>query len=122
MVPQLIIKDTPPFSQFEEGRRNGQIKPYFLGLGFEPLTWKAQLYTVCVFDEHCFDQIFPGMIVDNEEGILELPTTQRTPEGTFIGWPFDATTVRGYINQENFGPSGRANLMLALKHREALMI
>ena len=111
-----------PFRALQLAKHRGSIRPYALGIGIEPLTWKAQLYTACIFNAVTFDRIFKEMPSDNNEGILELPTLNRRNGHPFQGWPFDEEVITQYLHDPNFGPSGRVTLTLALKHRSNLGI
>jgi hypothetical protein len=80
------------------------------------------MYTVCVFDAQTFDGIFGGMVSENMEGVLELPTQYRPKGRPPAGWPFDQDTVERYLADERLGPSARVTLRLALRHRRFLGI
>ncbi|MFD6329472.1 hypothetical protein ACFWGI_07855 [Streptomyces niveus] len=107
----------PPFDLMQAARRQGLMRLYFLGLGVEPLTWKAQLYTVCVFEGATFDRLFADMIQENAEGVLQLPSLHRGLAQPFQGWRFDEPTVRQYLDSLALSPSSRVALRLTWRHR-----
>lgn len=110
----------PPFDLMLEARNRDQMRLYFLGLGIEPLTWKAQIYSVCVFESGTFDQLFAEMTRENAEGVFQLPTPQRASGLPFQGWPFDEATVRKYVESHELSPSSQAALQLTWRHRAVL--
>jgi hypothetical protein len=49
--------------------RQGKIKVFFLGVGLDPLSWKPEILTACIFEGRTFDKIFKGMVTDKvDEG------------------------------------------------------
>jgi len=111
-----------PFKRFQAARRRGEIRPYILGGGSKTQKKKAQIYTACIFEGPAFDRLFSGMVGENNEGVLELPTLHRVKREPLRGWAFDESTVRPYLAESRLGPSGRVTLGLSLKHRSALGI
>ncbi|MDH6628335.1 hypothetical protein M2271_006167 [Streptomyces sp. LBL] len=109
-----------PYSRLYEARKGGRIGLYFLGIGLYPLTWKPEILTVCIFDADSFDEIFPCMVPENEEGKLDLPFQRRMESGIYQGWPFDDATVTEFIHRPSALPAGRACLALAWKHQHTL--
>ncbi|RJQ66478.1 hypothetical protein D5S17_35215 [Pseudonocardiaceae bacterium YIM PH 21723] len=99
-----------PFRALQEARRESSIRPYFLKIGLDPLTWKALIQIVCVFDHQVFDRIFAGMVSANEEGLLEPPAR------------LDEETVRRYLADPQFSAGATSTLALAWRFRAALGI
>lgn len=109
-----------PFDLMQAARGDGLMRLYVLGLGVEPLTWKAQIYTVCVFESETFDRLFADMQRESPEGVLQLPTLRRGEEQPFQGWRLDEPTVRQYVDSLALSPSSRVALQLTWHHRFAL--
>lgn len=103
-----------PFKQFSNARRANRVKPYFLGLGLEPITWKPELCTVCVWDGNTFDRIFSRMLTENQEGRLIVGSHKR-------GIDFNEDNVMMYAHDAGTDPAGRVCLLLAWRWRTHLV-
>ncbi|HEX6076802.1 MAG TPA: XRE family transcriptional regulator [Micromonosporaceae bacterium] len=101
---------TWPFAQrLEEAREKGHCRPYYLGVGVDPLTLVADLLTVVVFDAVTFDEVFADLVSGNQEGDL------------IAGIEFTEPNVLRYSRSESTQPAGAAVLELAWRHRAALL-
>ncbi|MGI5164535.1 hypothetical protein ACQEU3_09300 [Spirillospora sp. CA-253888] len=89
--------------RFEEARERGDVRPYCLGLGVDPLTFAVDLLTVAVIGDAAFRDLFGGLVRENDEGAVSLA-------------PFDGTLPRPVQ------PAGAAALRLAWRHRDRLGI
>jgi hypothetical protein len=99
-----------PFAQrLDEAREKGLCRPYYLGVGVDPLTLAADLLTVVVFDAATFDEVFADLVADNQEGEL------------IAGVEFTESDVLRYSRSESVQPAGAALLELAWRHRAALL-
>lgn len=103
----------PPYSDFNEALDNGQLKVYLLGLGLEPITWKPEICTACVWDAGSFDRVFGTMGTSNAEGDL------ITGQGLH-GWEFNAENIATYVDRPGTDPACRACLTLAWRGRKEL--
>ncbi|XRQ04797.1 hypothetical protein ACN3XK_50795 [Actinomadura welshii] len=98
-----FVQDEWPFHRRLTGaRERGRVRPYFLGLGVDPLTFALDLLTAVVIDDDAFGELFGGMVAVNDEG--EVSTA-----------PFDGTVPHP------MQPAGAAALRLAWRHRRTLM-
>jgi hypothetical protein len=102
--------DTWPFARrMDEAREKGRCRPYYLGLGVDPLTLVADLLTVVVFDAATFDELFADLVRGNQEGEL------------VGGVEFIGPDVQGYARSGAMQPAGAAVLELAWRHRAVLL-
>ncbi|MGH3739405.1 MAG: XRE family transcriptional regulator [Micromonosporaceae bacterium] len=103
----------PFLRELDQARQAGRCRPYYLGLGIDPLTFVADLMTVVVFDAPVFDKLFAGMVTENvsenAEGRLIYPV------------PFTAENITRYARREPTQPAGAALLELAWRHRDTLL-
>lgn len=97
-----FVQEEWPFHRaMTAARERGDVRPYFLGLGVDPLTFALDLLTAVVIDAEAFGELFGGLVAVNDEG--EVSTA-----------PFDGTVPRP------MQPAGAAALRLAWRHRRAL--
>lgn len=109
-----------PFRELERARRIGGVRPYILDIGFDPVTWKAGIRLVCIFDEDTYLDIFRGMHAGTDEGRLEVSSLVRAGDELLEGRPFDEETVRRYLKAPTLTAGARLCLGLAWEHRETL--
>jgi hypothetical protein len=92
-------------------------------VGLDPLTWKPEILTVCIFAADVFDRIF-------RSHLLSAPTPDvddHETEGTVLmgtraeGMPFEEGQVDLYL-KSNMRDAGKACLALAWHHRLQLGI
>lgn len=110
--PEHVAVDyaTWPFAQrLDEARRKGHCRPYYLGIGVDPLTLVADLLTVVVFDAVTFDEVFADLVAENPEGEL------------ITGVEFTDSNVLRYSRSGSMQPAGAALLELAWRHRAVLL-
>jgi hypothetical protein len=117
------FENDQPYCEFFRAAAEGEIQCHFLGLGFDPLTWKPEILTVCVFSEQAFDRIL-------RPGLLDAPVPSADDdqnEGTILmghnaeGIPFTEDQINNYL-QNSMRDAGRACLSLAWHHRHRLQI
>jgi hypothetical protein len=106
-----------PYAEFSKALRDGQMKVYLLGIGLEPMTWKPEICTACVWGAASFDRIFGHMLEKNEEGILIVG---HRDHGHFQGIEFDRDNVALNARRPEMDPAGRACLTLAWRWRSEL--
>lgn len=109
-----------PFRELDQARRDGRVRPYLLDIGFDPVSWKAGLRLVCVFDEDTYLDIFRGMLAGGDEGRLEVSSLVRKGDEPLDGMPFDEETVRGYLKAPTITEAARLCLGLTWEHRAKL--
>ena len=103
-----------PYRDLDTGVARGTIRPFFLGMGLDPLTLKPEILTVSLFAANEFASIFPDF----------PPRSTSTSEGTFMPVPFTEAGVRTMVfEDEETGtlPAGAACLTLALRFRADLL-
>lgn|GEM_PF-1345018 len=117
----IDYENDPPFDVFKEGLDSKRIRPFFLGLGIDPLSFKTEILTVCVFDEEIFRTIFKN---NGSEYRLqsEIEFGKLIAEGKreLNGMLFNEDNV-GIFHKGNTLPAGVACLKLAWKFRDQLM-
>ncbi|MGH3713241.1 MAG: XRE family transcriptional regulator [Micromonosporaceae bacterium] len=107
---QDLDYQTWPFLQaLNQVREAGGCRPYYLGLGVDPLTFVADLMTVVVFEATTFDKLFAGLVTENAEGRMVGPVA------------FTEENIARYARTEPTQPAGAALLELAWRHRETLL-
>ncbi|SPT57073.1 Uncharacterised protein [Actinomadura madurae] len=109
-----------PFRELNTGRRRGSIRPYILDVWLDPVSWKAAIRIVCIFNSRTFDRIFSDMVAENTEGMFELPTLRRKATGPFEGWPMDEDTVQRYLADQSVSLIARTSIAKVWHHREEL--
>lgn len=107
-----------PYSSINKARQTGGCRAYFLGLGIDPLSLKAEVLTVCVFKADVFDRIFRKSLIKmkskNAEGTLLTGRDYR-------GNPFDLDHVRKFTSDTETLPAGTACLALAWQWRDQIL-
>ena len=111
-----------PFRELGLARRAGRVRPYILDIGFDPVSWKAGIRLVCVFEEDAYQEIFRGMLPGSDEGHLELSSLVRDGDEPLPGMPFDEETVRTYLKAPAITAAARLCIGLTWEHREKLGI
>jgi hypothetical protein len=99
----------------DAARATGRCRPYYLGLGVDPLMLATDILTVVLFDGSTFDELFGGLTGVNGEGAL-------VRHGSDVWFPFNESQVRRMSNSAQTQPAGAATLILTWKGREALAI
>jgi len=112
-----------PCATLQRHRAEGSgLRVSFLGTGLYPLTWKAEILTVCVLDEDVFRLAFPELRSSNAEGDLILSDPHRPAMGNMKGLVFDEETVGRLRDSDDSLPAARACLELAWRWRSELAI
>jgi hypothetical protein len=109
-----------PFRELERARLHGWVRPYLLDFGFDPVSWKAGVRLVCIFDEDAYLDIFRGMLPEGEEGQLELTSLHRIGDEPLEGMPFDEETVARYLKDPTITEAARFCIGMTWRHRESL--
>lgn len=111
-----------PFRELERARLRGEIRPYVLDIGFDPVTWKAGIRIVCIFDEDAYAELFHGMLTKVDEGELEIPSLYRAGSEPLAGIPLDEEHVLQYLKDPTITEAARLCIGLTWEHREMLGI
>jgi hypothetical protein len=109
----LDYANRSPYRELNQARRVGKLTVQALGIGLDPLTWKPELFTVCVFDSNTFDSIFREVVKGTWEGKI-----LRGADGK--GLQFDADTVNRYADDPNTRRGAAVCLKQAWNHRISL--
>jgi transcriptional regulator with XRE-family HTH domain len=107
-----------PFRSMDAARRSGRVRVWCLGVGLDPLTLWGEILTVAVFDDEVFDELFSGLVVANDEGVV---VTMATPGRPAHGVPFVEERVAQLLGSEPLAPAAAACLALAWRDRETLL-
>jgi transcriptional regulator with XRE-family HTH domain len=107
-----------PFRSMDAARRSGRVRVWCLGVGLDPLTLWGEILTVAVFDDEVFDELFSGLVVANDEGVV---VTMATPGRPAHGVPFVEERVAQLLGSEPMAPAAAACLALAWRDRETLL-
>jgi hypothetical protein len=102
-----------PYRELESARSEGLLTVHLLGVGLDPLSWKLEMLTLCIFEGVAFDSIFAKMVAHGPEGTI---LGGRGNEGL----PFDEETLQRYVMHPNTLGTAKACLTLAWRHREQL--
>jgi hypothetical protein len=109
-----------PYKEFWKAFRSGRMKVFYLGTGLDPVSWKPEILTACVFDEQSFDKLFAGMVtdkIDEGTGGVLLAGNARSARGkagrAYGGLAFDRRNISEFADLEKTLPAGVACLALA---------
>ncbi len=118
----------PPYSYFSRAFRQGKMKVYYLGVGIDPLSWKPEILTACVFEGPTFDKIFRGMVTDKIDegtgGFMLAGKKRKGSDGTgrsYEGLAFNAANTAPFTDLATTLPAGAACITLAAR-RASLII
>jgi hypothetical protein len=112
--PPLDYENEEPFRSLDAARRAGKIRVSCLGIGIDALNYVGDVFTVAAFDADVFDDIFDGMVEQNDEGTVESGQDRQA-------FSFDGSTIERLLSTEPFAPSGAACLYLAWQHRSSVI-
>lgn len=107
--PPIDYANEEPFRSLDAARRAGKIRVYCLGVGVDALNYVGDVLTAAVFDAEVFDDIFDGMVRQNDEGEVEGGTDRQA-------FTFDEPTIQRILATEPIAPSGAACLHVAWQH------
>ena len=109
-----------PFRGLQQARLQGRVRPYVLDIGFDPVSWKAGIRLVCVFEEDAYREILEGMLHESNEGLVEAASLYRVGKEPLDGMPLDEETVREYLKDPTITEGARLCIGLTWEHREKL--
>ncbi len=106
-----------PHLELAEGLQAGTIRAWFLGMGLDPLSLKAEILCAVVFDRDTFRSIFGETLrSENEEGILLRGSDLRGPR-----FPDDVSRYLSGPEQEKTLSAAAACLALGVRHADVLL-
>lgn len=100
----------PPFRKLNAGLRKGRIRPWYLGIGLHPLTWKPEILTAVIFESYTFWDLFP-----------DLQAKLDDPEGRKVIDLFDFDHIQAFLDMDNLHPFGQALLQRTWELRHQLL-
>jgi hypothetical protein len=119
--PLVDYERETPFRELQRARRNGKVRPYVLDIGFDPVSWKAGIRLVWIFDEDAHQAIFRGMETQSNEGPVEAASLYRIGKKPLEGIPLDEENVNLYVNEDpTITEAARLCIGLTWRHREKL--
>ena len=95
-----------PYLSLDRNRGEG-VRPYLLDIGLDPITLKAGLRVVCVFDADVFDEVFGDMRLQNDEGEIHVPRDMREKGGPYVGFPFTEESVKKKLDSRDLTQAAR---------------
>ena len=104
-----------PFRTLNEGRRQGKVRPWCLGIGLDPLMPAGEILTVVVIDAEVFDVAFAGMVARNSEGDI-FPSE---PGSVGIAWT--SRNIRKVRSDEPLACAAAACIALTWKYRGLIL-
>lgn len=104
-----------PFRTLNEGRRKGKVRPWWLGVGIDPLVPAGEILTVTAIDADVFDAAFAGMVARNAEGAL-----YPSDDGA-VGIAWTPRNVRKAQSEEPIASAAAACIALTWKHRGLIL-
>ncbi|MGH3489285.1 MAG: helix-turn-helix domain-containing protein [Actinopolymorphaceae bacterium] len=104
-----------PFRALNHGRREGKVRPWFLGMGFDPLAPAGEILTTVVIDADVFDSAFAGMVATNAEGDM-FPSDRGS-----VGIAWNAPNIHKSLKEEPLACAAAACIALTWKHRRQVL-
>jgi hypothetical protein len=109
----LDFENDKPYAELSAARARGDLVVQTFGIGIDPLVYKPELLTICIFSADAFDSIFADMVPANDEGGLLVGPNRH-------GIPFTSQNIKLYADNDRTGFSGAACLRLAWRYRKQL--
>lgn len=109
----LDYENDAPFAELSAARDCGALNVWTFGVAIDPLCFKPELLTVCIFAADAFDEIFADMTSSNDEGTLLVGPSRH-------GIPFTGQNVKLYADNEGTSLAAAASLTLTWRHRKRL--
>lgn len=108
----------PLYRTLQSARLEGRVAVYCLGAGVDALTLAPTILTVVVIDDDVFDVVLRDVVATNAEGIVVFDADGGVGAE---GLPFDANTVKRFLEREPMASPGAACLSLAWRYRLTLL-
>jgi hypothetical protein len=112
--PPIDYQNAEPFRSLEAARCSGKIRLSCLGAGIDALNYVGDVFTAAVFDADVFDDIFDGMVDQNDEGDFVIGRDRQE-------FTFDGPVIERLLSTQPIAPSGAACLYLAWQHRASIL-
>lgn len=109
----LDYENDAPFAELSAARNRGDLDVWTFGVAVDPLCFKPELLTVCIFSASAFDAIFADLTPSNDEGTLLVGPSRH-------GIPFNNHNVKLYADSKGTSLAAAAALKLAWRHRRRL--
>ena len=106
----LDYEHDAPFAELSAARSRGDLDVWTFGVAVDPLCFKPELLTVCIFSANAFDAIFADLTPSNDEGTLLVGRNRH-------GIPFNSHNVKLYADSKGTSLAAAASLKLAWRHR-----
>jgi hypothetical protein len=117
--PEPIDYAAWPFARaFDEARRAGRIRGWFLGLGIDPLSLVADLLAVVVIDAEVFDELFRDLGDANDEGRIDRGGAAGSGS---VGFPFEGPVIEELVDARPLQAAGSTLLLRAWAHRSTFL-
>jgi transcriptional regulator with XRE-family HTH domain len=113
----IAYDEWPLFRGLSEGRRDGTVGAWVVGMGVDALTLAATILTVVVIDDDVFTRAFGDVVRFNDEGEIVTIGDGRHTDGV----PFTQEAVSRILDVEPLASPGAACLSLAWQHRTELL-
>jgi hypothetical protein len=111
----IDFENGEPYAELSAARNRGDLIVRIFGVAIEPLCFKPELLTVCIFTADTFDRIFANMVPENDEGTLLVGPDR-------CGIPFTSSNVKLYAQSQGTASAAAACLTLAWRHRKHLQL
>jgi hypothetical protein len=98
------------YQRLDQGRRDGRVTAFALGMGLDALTLAATILTVVVIDDDVFDDAFGATVRFNDEGEIVAVGDGRSADGV----PFSQQAVDRMLESEPMASPGAAALASAI--------
>jgi hypothetical protein len=109
----IDYENMSPYADLSAAREHGDLVVRTFGLAVDPLCYKPELLTVCVFSARTCDTIFANIVSDNEEGTLLVGLNRQ--------WiPFTKEYIALDAEKSETSWAAVACLKLAWRHRRQL--
>ena len=117
-----------PYSEFFRAIHSGKMKVFYLGMGLDPVSWKPEILTACVFEQGTFDRIFRDMVTDKiDEGTGGILLVGKDRSGgrisgrRFGGLPLYAESTKAFSDLKKTLPAGVACLELVRRWESVIL-
>jgi hypothetical protein len=124
----IDYQEEPPYSNFHRAFLAGRMRVFYLGVGLDPLSWKPEILTACVFEQNTFDEIFKDMVTNKIDegtgGILLVGKTRkegRGPRRHFGGFPMFAEATLPFSDPGKTLPAGVSCMVLARRWQSEIL-
>lgn len=111
----IDYREVEPFRTLDRARRAGKVRPWLLGVGFDPLVPAGEILTATVFDSDVFDEVFADRVTVNADGQM-VPSVPGS-----VGIPWSAQSIQRVRTEEPLACAAAACIELTWKHRRVIL-